>query len=363
MVKISVIIPVYNAEKYLSNTLDCLLTQTLKEIEVICINDNSKDSSLEILKEYAKKDDRLKIIDLKENMGAAVARNKGLEIAQGEYLGFVDSDDEIDLNFYEELYKKAVETCVDIVKAGCKTVELDGSTSISSMNGDIEKNSQYHFVGEWWCAIYRAKLIFENNILFPEECPKGQDCVFLNRAVLKANNVETVNDVFYHYIRRECSLDSEMLSRKAMLSTLKAKQLIAEDINNSDLFDKDKNSYIYCYYFNYMKYIMFFFRTNDLECKSYISKLIIDGFNQCKDVNSLKNMFNYRWMLQYLEDKKYNELREILLKYKTMKELKYPLRTFLQKLFSVVDMGDKYVIWFLGIRLKLKKLETFSGSL
>ena len=89
MTKISVIIPVYNAEKYLSNTLDCLLAQTLKELEVICINDNSKDSSLEILKEYAKKDDRLKIIDLKENMGAAVARNKGLEIAQGEYFGFV----------------------------------------------------------------------------------------------------------------------------------------------------------------------------------------------------------------------------------------------------------------------------------
>ena len=106
MPKISVIIPVYNVEKYLPKCLDSLINQTLSDIEIICINDCSTDNSLEILEEYASKDERIKIIDLKENQGAAAARNKGLEIAKGEYLGFVDPDDYVDLNFYEELYKK-----------------------------------------------------------------------------------------------------------------------------------------------------------------------------------------------------------------------------------------------------------------
>ena len=81
--------------------------QTLSDIEIICVNDCSTDNSFEILKEYASKDDRIKLIDFKENKGAAVARNTGIDEAKGEYIGFVDSDDFIDLDFYEKLYKEA----------------------------------------------------------------------------------------------------------------------------------------------------------------------------------------------------------------------------------------------------------------
>ena len=95
--KISVIIPVYNVEKYLSECLDSVISQTLKDIEIICVNDGSTDNSLQILKEYASKDTRIKIID-KENEGQGYARKVGLDVANGEYILFCDSD-----YYYSEL--------------------------------------------------------------------------------------------------------------------------------------------------------------------------------------------------------------------------------------------------------------------
>lgn len=123
MSKVSVIIPVYNTEKFLRKCLDSVCNQTLQDIEIICINDCSTDGSLEILREYAGKDNRIKLIELFENGGAAKARNIGIDIAHGEYIGFVDSDDFVDLDFYEKLYNKAVETGADAVKGVYKYSE------------------------------------------------------------------------------------------------------------------------------------------------------------------------------------------------------------------------------------------------
>ena len=110
---ISVIIPVYNAEKYLEKCLNSVIKQTLKDIEIICINDGSTDGSLNILQKYSEKDKRFIIIDQK-NSGQSVARNKGLSVAKGEFIGFVDSDDWIDDDFYEKLYDAAIEYKADI---------------------------------------------------------------------------------------------------------------------------------------------------------------------------------------------------------------------------------------------------------
>ena len=123
-IKVSVIVPVYNVEKYLRECLNFLVNQTLKEIEIICINDGSEDSSLEILNEYASKDSRFVIIN-QENSGQSVARNKGLDIAKGEYIGFVDSDDWVDLNFFENLYSEAVKNNSDIAAASIRKVIYD----------------------------------------------------------------------------------------------------------------------------------------------------------------------------------------------------------------------------------------------
>ena len=120
--KVSVIVPVFNVEDYLEKCLNSIICQTLYEIEIICIDDCSVDNSLKILTDFSKNDKRIKVVEFKQKQNAAMARNVGLIIATGEYLGFVDSDDYIDHDFYEKLYKKAKDDDSEIVKAKRKEI-------------------------------------------------------------------------------------------------------------------------------------------------------------------------------------------------------------------------------------------------
>ena len=115
MIKLSVIVPVYNVELYLRECLDSIINQTLKDIEIICIDDCSSDNSYGILEEYSKKDNRIIIFRNQENMSAGPSRNIGIRVSQGEYITFVDSDDFLDKNYYELLYNTAKEYDSDIV--------------------------------------------------------------------------------------------------------------------------------------------------------------------------------------------------------------------------------------------------------
>ena len=119
MPKISVIIPVYNVERFLKKCLESVINQTLSDLEIICINDGSTDKSLSILNSFAQKDNRIIVIN-QDNQGQSCARNAGLSIATGKYIGFVDSDDWIDLDFYEKLYNTAKKYNADIAAAGIK---------------------------------------------------------------------------------------------------------------------------------------------------------------------------------------------------------------------------------------------------
>jgi glycosyltransferase involved in cell wall biosynthesis len=112
-IKVSVIVPVHNVEKFLRQCLDTLISQTLAEIEIICVNDGSSDGSGAILDEYAAKDGRIVVVH-QENLGQSVARNRGMDLAKGEYIGFVDSDDWVDLNYFEKLYDVAKKYDADI---------------------------------------------------------------------------------------------------------------------------------------------------------------------------------------------------------------------------------------------------------
>ena len=133
MAKISVIIPVYNVEKYLKECLDSLLIQTLKDIEIICIDDCSTDSSPVILAEYAKRDSRIRVFRNEENRGQGYSRNKGIEYAQGEYIGFVDADDEIENNYFEYLYNRAKSNDADMA---CARIVYDFLKKKNRRSGD-----------------------------------------------------------------------------------------------------------------------------------------------------------------------------------------------------------------------------------
>ena len=117
MTKVSIIVPVYNVEKYLKRCLDSLVNQTLKDIEIICVNDGSTDGSLAILNEYVRNDDRIVVIN-QENSGQSVARNRGIDVAKGEYLGFVDSDDWVSEDYFERLHNSAIQNNAEIAVGG-----------------------------------------------------------------------------------------------------------------------------------------------------------------------------------------------------------------------------------------------------
>ena len=138
--KVSIIIPVYNTEKYLRRCLASVCGQTLREIEIICINDGSKDISLEILKEYAANDDRIVVIDQK-NSGVANARNNGLQRATAPYIGFVDSDDYIAPDMYEIMYNTIDEYKVDFIECG---IEPFFTYKQNNANGTIDYYNNYN---------------------------------------------------------------------------------------------------------------------------------------------------------------------------------------------------------------------------
>ena len=132
---ISVIIPVYGVEKYISQCLESVINQTYKNLEVIVVNDGTKDRSAEIAKEYAAKDSRIKVYDF-ENGGLSVARNRGLEIATGEYISYLDSDDYLDTKMYETLLEAAMKNDADMVK--CGIIETNGVTEDKITFSDIK---------------------------------------------------------------------------------------------------------------------------------------------------------------------------------------------------------------------------------
>ena len=229
--KLSVIVPVYNVEKYLPKCLDSIIHQTMKDLEIICINDASEDNSPEILKTYAKKDNRIKIISLEQNLGPGNARNLGVKIAQGEYIGFVDSDDWIDNNFYEKLYNTIVEYNADIA---CATIIRKRENSEKyrvlyteeklclSLNEKIEciDLPKCSYV---WNKLYKKDKIknikFKNDIYYED--------VFWTPEVLKnTNSLVTVAGTNYYYRVNKNSIVKNLKSKKRQLDNYNAQKFI-----------------------------------------------------------------------------------------------------------------------------------------
>jgi glycosyltransferase involved in cell wall biosynthesis len=244
-VKVSVIIPVFNVEKYLKECLESAANQTLKEIEIICINDGSTDASLEILRECAQKDERIKIIDQK-NQGPASARNKGLSKARGEYIGFVDSDDYIEENYYETLYQQAKEQDADIAMAPT-SVLLFSNQAYQRTNsqklihhklngGSLDKYFDFYDV---WHSIYRATLINDNKIKFDEAAFYGEVLVFALKAKYYSKKTIPVIDALYCYRKEIDGQLTKTLDFKKCANIIECADNIFTFINSVPLDKKD----------------------------------------------------------------------------------------------------------------------------
>lgn len=244
MSKVSIIIPVFNTEKYLERCLVSLVNQTLKDIEIIIVNDGSTDNSLQIAQRFQDNDSRVKIIN-QQNLKQGAARNNGIKNANGEYIGFVDSDDWVDFGYYEKLYETAKNYEADIALAtnvrvgGRKTkkrLNITGIEVFKDLQGKLDVNQQWKNE----CPtnkIYKRKMLLDNEIFFPEHV-YCEDKIFTLKAVYYANKVVTVPNVNYYYFRNPKSTVNTK-------TTQHLKKLI-EDKNNARRevlnFLKEKNA-------------------------------------------------------------------------------------------------------------------------
>ena len=207
MPKVSIIVPVYNAEQYIEKMLKSLLNQTLKDIEIILINDGSQDNSLSILRNYEKKYSNIIVVNQK-NGGPSVARNSGLRIAKGEFVAFVDSDDYVGENMYENLYHKAIEGDFDIVE--CNYMYTDGENNwqgVRDIKSDItslkeKKKYMVNFYPVLWNKIYKHNKI--KNIYFTEGV-FAEDVEYLYRVLPVIDKIGYINKVGYYYLQRQNS--------------------------------------------------------------------------------------------------------------------------------------------------------------
>lgn len=214
-IKISIIIAVYNAEKYLNDTLESILNQTLKDFEVIAIDDGSKDKSVEILKQYENKFDNFTIIE-QENKGSYKTRLVGVDRAVGEYITFVDCDDIIENTFLEDMYTEITRTNSDIAVCGFvrKDFETKHIYSKEMCNHketlvDIKKNPEYLLQTNpaLWNKMFKSEVI--KNVKEFENTPKIlDDLTYMSLIYLRARNIIYINKVLYNYMVHSNSIIS-----------------------------------------------------------------------------------------------------------------------------------------------------------
>lgn len=210
---VSIIVPVYNAQKYLGRCIESILAQMHEAFELILVNDGSKDNSLTICNEYAEKDARIKVID-KQNEGAGMARNAGLEVATGEYVFFIDADDWIAPEMLEQLLQLLISFDAEVSICNYFIDQEDGSNSftspmpieenplitddIPSCIGMLDQERKFPYL---WNRIYKREIIEQNAIRFEKQFVTGQDLDFNLKYFKYVKKCVITNEPYYHYIK------------------------------------------------------------------------------------------------------------------------------------------------------------------
>ncbi|MUG73948.1 glycosyltransferase family 2 protein [Paenibacillus validus] len=240
--KISVIVPVYNVERYISRAMDSLIKQTFGNIEILVVNDCSLDGSMEIVKKYGQQDNRIQIINHDVNKGLGEARNTGIKAASGEYLFFLDSDDWIEERTLETLYQTAIKEKADIVECGSRLVFEDGSSQ-NFLSNSIRVKDKFdaisliseHKIGFMaWDKLYETDLIKKNSFYFPPIL--HEDINFAIQCVYYASKIVVIPDHLYNYFQRQESISNTNINPKHLGSYFTV-------INNANKFFEEINLY------------------------------------------------------------------------------------------------------------------------
>lgn len=297
MPKVSVLVPICNVEKYLDECLASLVNQTLRDIEIICINDGSTDNSLEIIKKFADVDNRIIIID-KSNSGYGDSMNKGLELAQGEFIGILESDDFADIKMYEELYCLAKEKDADLVKSSFyiySTVNSELNAKYDGVNqlplnkviSVAEVPELVYIQPSIWSCIYKRELIKNNYVRFlPTSGASYQDTSFAFKTLSLAKRVVLTDKAYVYY--RQDNPNSSVKSKNKVF-------VICEEFEELDKF-LSEHAELYKYVgdwkwiLQFKTYRMNLMRIADEYKKNFVEKFA-ETFKEALSENCLGRLF------------------------------------------------------------------------
>ena len=326
MPKVSIIVPVYNVEKYLNKCLNSLVNQTFKDIEIIIINDGSPDNSKQIIENYkAKYDNIIKVIN-QQNQGLSASRNNGLKIASGDYIIFVDSDDYIELNMVEKMYNKILEEQADVVICGNNVVNEDYKLISKTFPNKYES---YNFITQMifgnlsaWNKIIRKSILNDSTLLFRKNV-WYEDIDFSFKLFLKSKKICILHENLYNYSLRPGSI----MSSKNLVKNLDLIDAFDEIISSA------KKNNCYEKYYNEIEFLVI----NHLYI-SCVVRIITNDYSSKNEKNKLLNT-----IFKYMNENFYNYSKNEYLKI---------LPSNRKLIFYLINLKFYYIIKFI---FKIKK--------
>lgn len=243
-VKVSIIVPVYNVEKYLAKCLDSLINQTLKEIEIVVVNDGATDNSPQIIEEYSKKEPRIKVVN-QENAGLSAARNSGINAATAEFMTFLDSDDWLDEDFVEKLYNAAINNNTDIAVGGMKrqrekSFKYRLNFEEEKVYSDLQEKLDICRIPD---CCYACGKLFKRELIQNRPFKKGvyfEDVIWTPYIIKDSKSLVTVPNTYYYYRANNASIVKSVQSEKKQHDSYVAKKGIVEFYESNNLILKNK---------------------------------------------------------------------------------------------------------------------------
>lgn len=352
MAKVSIIIPVYGVEKYISKALDSVINQTLKDIEIICIDDCSPDNCPAILDEYAAKDSRLKVVHLEKNGGPGNARNIGIDMATSEYIMFLDPDDWYELDACELAYNQISKNNDDFVYFGLYTFNEKNETR-NLLDSRLKQFRQFYHTGSFSLSnvdnlslqfgesgykIYSRGFIINNDIKFSTHFLL-EDVPFYIKAAVYAKSVSVLDKPLYYYLIRN---NSAVSNGDKWLDIFEARDIAYKIVCESP----NRDVYLYPYLAAYINSIWYYYNSwkklDRIASKEYYNKMreLFVRLNESHDISKLKDNIPYGTFKRIV---KYD--------YKS-----YKLNNYLKKNFIITnDKKSKYMLLF-GHKFILKRL-------
>lgn len=329
--KVSIIIPVYNSERTLERCLDSVINQTYKNIEILIVNDGSKDKSLEIMKEYQKKDNRIMVIN-QENKGLSGARNAGLDKATGEYVTFIDSDDYIKANLIKDTIEIFNRYNCDVVRNNYELAYKDGNTkyrkelyeeneilSINEKKEELIKNILLGKVQSYsWLLTIKKEILDKNSLKFDEDIFFMEDIVFLIRLIFFIKNIYFMSEPkYYYYQSNENSLTKDS---KKYIKNIKNILIMKKRLEKILKMNMDEyEAYLKIINTIYLNGIIGYLKTAVRNSENY--KKILEELKKIRESQEIEEMlnnkslnllkFHFRIYILLYEKKQYNILIKI----------------------------------------------------